>query len=72
MSDATLIRALAGAPVRRADTLRDERGVPRSHKVEEFLVGLPGWLPPVRERARGIVNLAEQVTVVGKRLAAAS
>jgi preprotein translocase subunit SecA len=68
MSDATLIRALAGPQFRRADTLRDERGVARTHKVEEFLVGLPGWLPPGRERARAIAGLAEQVAAVAQTL----
>jgi preprotein translocase subunit SecA len=68
MSDATLIRALAGADFRRADTLRDERGVARTHAVEEFLRALPGWLPPGRERGTAIARLAGQVAAAAQPL----
>ena len=40
--DATLARQLAGATFRRADTLRDERGIDRDHVVERFLRNVQG------------------------------
>ena len=52
--DPTLARTLAGSAFRRADTLRDERGAERGHRVEQFLRGLWGWLPPGRERMADI------------------
>jgi len=52
--DPTLARTLAGSAFRRADTLRDERGAERGHRVEQFLRSLLGWLPPGRERLADI------------------
>ncbi len=61
MSDATLVRKLAGATFRRADTQRDERAVERMHKVEAFLRNLSGFLPPRRLRLREIDAFAAEV-----------
>ncbi|MDR0777345.1 MAG: preprotein translocase subunit SecA [Azonexus sp.] len=52
--DPTLARTLAGSAFRRADTLRDERGAERGHRVEQFLRSLQGWLPPGLERLADI------------------
>lgn len=52
--DPTLARTLAGSAFRRADTLRDERGAERGHRVEQFLHSLQGWLPPGLERLADI------------------
>ena len=61
LSDATLVRRLAGAGFRRADTVRAERGSDNAHAVERFLVNLRGWLPPRTERAAAIQALASAV-----------
>lgn len=55
--DPTLARTLAGSAFRRADTLRDERGAERDHRVERFLRSLVGWLPPGCERLADISAL---------------
>lgn len=59
--DPTLARTLAGSSFRRADTLRDERGAERGHKVEQFLRSLSGWLPPARERGRSIASFNKAI-----------
>jgi len=61
LSDATLVRRLAGAGFRRADTVRAERGSDKAHAVERFLVNLRGWLPPRTERAAAIQALAAEI-----------
>ncbi|AKJ30099.1 hypothetical protein [Caldimonas brevitalea] len=68
MFDPTLVRALAGPGFRRADTQRDERAAPRRHAVEDFLHGLPGYLPPRRESARSVARFAEVVSGVAQQL----
>ncbi len=68
MSDPTLARILAGSSFRRADTQRDERAAPRSHKVEDFLRGLGGFLPPGRESRRSIARFAQAVAQVAEKL----
>ncbi len=68
MSDPTLARLLAGPSFRRADTQRDERAAPRLHKVEEFLRGLGGLLPPRRESRRSIARFAQAVSRVADAL----
>ncbi len=70
MSDPTLIRVLAGTDLRRADTLRDERNARHSHKVEEFLRGLPGWIPPQREQDQAIARFADAAGKIAHALQA--
>ncbi len=70
--DATLVRALAGADFRRADTVRDERAADDGHAVERWLRALPGWLPPRRLRRRTIDALAAAVADVVQGLRALS
>jgi preprotein translocase subunit SecA len=59
--DATLARQLAGATFRRADTLRDERGIDRDHVVERFLRNVQGLWPPGAERASATAALAARI-----------
>ena len=61
LSDPTLVRRLAGAGFRRADTVRAERGSDTDHALERFLVNLRGWLPPQTERAAAIRALAAEI-----------
>lgn len=68
MSDATLVRALAGVSFRRADTQRDERAGEKQHAVEEFLRNLAGFIPPRRERAHRIDAFARDVAQVAESL----
>ncbi|MEO8152321.1 MAG: hypothetical protein ABI605_04565 [Rhizobacter sp.] len=68
MSDATLVRALAGTSFRRADTQRDERAVEKLPAVEAFLRNLSGFLPPRRERAKAISTFAQQVAQAAQTL----
>lgn len=57
MSDATLLRRLAGASLRRADLLRDERGEdPDPSVLERWLVDQAGWWPPQRIDARMVAK----------------
>ena len=59
--DATLARQLAGAAFRRADTLRDERGIDRDHVVERFLRNVQGLWPPGLEPASATAALAARI-----------
>ena len=61
MSDASFARLRAGAGFRRADTVRDERAVEPVRPIEDFLGGLVGWLPPLRESAAAIERLKRAV-----------
>ncbi|MDR0781150.1 MAG: hypothetical protein LBF16_10725 [Pseudomonadales bacterium] len=60
--DPTLARTLAGSAFCRADTLRDERGTERGHRVEQFLRSLLGWLPPGQERREDISAFNDAIT----------
>ena len=59
--DPTLVRTLAGHAFRRADTLRDERGVQPTQPVEQWLRNLAGWLPPRTEGAGRIRRFNQAV-----------
>jgi preprotein translocase subunit SecA len=70
--DPTLVRTLAGAGFRRADTPRDERGAEPHQPVENFLRNLSGWLPTRSESARAIEVFAQKITAQAEGLKAAS
>jgi len=61
MSDAIFARQLAGSDFRRADTRRDERAARAPRALEDFLLNLVGWLPPLRESAAAIKQLQRAV-----------
>lgn len=66
-ADLRWLRALAGPELRRADTLRDERGAEGDAKVERWLRDAVGWLPVRSESAGSIAALNAAIAALPLR-----
>lgn len=65
MFNGVLAKLYAGPRFKRADTVRDERADPRSHKVEEFLVKVSGYFQKRRIARRTITSFGQRVRAAG-------
>lgn len=72
MFNGVLAKLYAGPRFKRADTVRDERADPPSHKIEDFLVKCSGYLQKRRISRRKIKLFGLQIRLAGENKKALS